>query len=334
MAKVFDFSQVKFGKLAPRHDVRSLPFRGYVRAGALDAVPATFDYTTGVAYQMWANGGPNGCGDCTCAASAGLITTWNTKAGKPINLSAADVLAVYSAVTGYDPTTGANDNGAVILDVLKYLRSTGMAGHVLGAYGDVSIANLAYIKAACYYCEGLSIGVALPAYCESTTVWDHADSNVVGGHDILLMGVLPNGNFRGVTWGELIEVSPSFLQSQCDELHWALAQDQFPGGGAAANGLNLAAIEADVAAVGQFDTPPIVTPPPPAPVPPGPQPIPPGPIPPTGNGIDRGLAIGAVVSGFAALDVTLAHDRLITGRMAAAQAAPFGQQIVKGLNAL
>jgi hypothetical protein len=213
MPKIFDFSQLKLGKLAPRHDARSLPFRGYVRAGALDAVPATFDYTSGVSYQLWGN---DTVGDCTCAASAGLITTWNTKAGKPINLTTADALAVYSAVTGYNPAVPSSDRGAVIIDILKYLRSTGMAGHLLGAYGDVSIANLAYIKAACYYCEGLSIGIQLPAYCENTTEWLTASNDVLGGHDILLLGVNAAGNFIGVTWGMTIEVSPAFLQGQCD----------------------------------------------------------------------------------------------------------------------
>jgi hypothetical protein len=264
----------RLGKLAPRYDSRTLRLERYMPK-VMPPIPASFDFGSGVQYPMFLN---DRIGDCTCAASAGLIATWTTKAGAAKILTDADVLTAYSAVSGYDPATGQNDNGAVILDVLKYWKNTGIGGDKLGAYGDLGNASMALIFAAIWFAEGLTVGVQLPEYCLQSATWDHASNMVAGGHDVIFTGADGLGNVIGYTWGgEKLTVSPAFIAAQVDELHFGLSLDQLNGSGLAANGLDLATIQNDVATVGTFDTPPLptgpVVPPVVPPAPSGPTPV-------------------------------------------------------------
>src|SRR3954470_7477044 len=69
-------------------------------------------------------------GDCTCAGAGHIIQSASTYGqGQTITISDDDVLRAYIANSGYDPRTGANDNGAVMQDVLNYWRKEGIGGH-------------------------------------------------------------------------------------------------------------------------------------------------------------------------------------------------------------
>lgn len=259
----------KLGKLAPKPDVRTLRLERYLPR-ELPPIPTAFDYGTGVTFPMWLNDRE---GDCVVATSAGWIDVWTTKQGKPHVLTDAEVGGKYSELTGFDPTTGMNDTGLVILDFLKDWRNNGFAGDKLGAYGDLGNANMSLIFAATYLCECLSIGVQLPDYCLQTDVWDRPSNRIAGGHNILLTGADGRGNALGRTWGgRKITLSPAFMGAQVDELHFAFSQDQLDGNGIAANHIALKDIQEDIATIGTFDTPPLVVPPPivvpPPPIPP------------------------------------------------------------------
>lgn len=261
----------KLGKLAPKHDPRSLRLEAYLPLRAnMPPIPASFDYGAGIQFPMWLN---DRIGDCTCASSAGLILAWTSKAGSAKVVSDDDVLNLYERVSGYNPATGANDNGAVILDVLKEWKNGGLGGDHLGAYGDVGNASLTTIFAATYLCEGLTIGLQLPEYCLNPTVsfWDAPSRNIAGGHDVILLGADGQGNAIVYTWGgQKKTLSPRFIGAQVDELHFGFSTDQLNGQGLAAAGIDLASLQADLASIGQFETPPLVVTPPPHPNPPPP----------------------------------------------------------------
>jgi hypothetical protein len=70
--------------------------------------------------------------------------------------------AAYSAVTGYNPATGANDNGAAEIDVLNYWRPSGIAGHKIGAYAAVEPRNHGNIMDSVFIFQGCYIGIQLP----------------------------------------------------------------------------------------------------------------------------------------------------------------------------
>ena len=73
-------------------------------------------------------------GDCTCAAAAHLIQDWTSNNSGEVTLADPDILKAYEAVSGYDPDTHTNDNGAVETDVLNYWRHTGIGGRNIHAY--------------------------------------------------------------------------------------------------------------------------------------------------------------------------------------------------------
>lgn len=290
----------KLGKRAPRFDVRTLRLEKYLAPNF--SAPAMFDYTAKVPqYPMWLN---DQLGDCTCAARAGLIATWTANCGSPVLLSDQQVLADYNMVNG-----GA-DNGAVEIDVLK-AWSDGMSdGHKLAAYGDIGIQDMSAIKAACWLCEGLYLGLNLPVYCLNSTQWLTPSNMLAGGHAVFIAGH-DGTNFLGVSWGQRISISEAFLASQCDEIHFCLSQDQLNGQGIAASGVDLVTMQTDIETVGQLDTPPIV----------GPSPAPgPGPTPtptptPTGPTEAQVQSVGDQL--FDAMASALSARMIISGQRAA-----------------
>src|SRR5580700_3718073 len=101
-------------------------------------------------------------GDCTCAAIGHFVMLATAHTGELVTPSQQDVLAVYSAATGYDPATGANDNGAAITAILEYWRTTGIAGHKILAWASINPANIVEVKQGIQLFGGVDIGMQLP----------------------------------------------------------------------------------------------------------------------------------------------------------------------------
>jgi hypothetical protein len=107
-------------------------------------------------------------GDCTCAAAGHLIMEWTKNAQSTMVTPTDDqIVAAYSAITGYNPQTGANDNGAVEVDVLNYWRQTGIAGHQIQAYMALEPSNHQHVMDAVWIFGGCYIGLALPKSAQS-----------------------------------------------------------------------------------------------------------------------------------------------------------------------
>src|ERR1700739_3300585 len=139
MEKLKKFHQsVKLGKLAPRHDVRTLQFANYLTA-ALPPAPVSYDWGSKV--KQWGMMKNDTVGDCTCAAAGHLIMEWTAETGILVTPTDTQIIKAYSAITGYNPSTGANDNGAVETDVLNYWRQSGIAKHKIGAYVAIETSN-------------------------------------------------------------------------------------------------------------------------------------------------------------------------------------------------
>ncbi len=156
-----DPKKLKLGKSVARHDPRTLLLASYLTA-ALPTPPASFDLTgkVGAAWGMMEN---DQLGDCTCAAAGHLLMEWTANAGKKMfTPTDKQIVAAYSAITGYNPTTGANDNGAVEIDVLNYWRQSGIAGHKIGAYVALEPANHTHIMDSVFIFGGCYIGLQLP----------------------------------------------------------------------------------------------------------------------------------------------------------------------------
>src|SRR4051812_2113845 len=146
----------KLGKFPVRTDVRTLSLGQYVDGAHLPEPPSTFDETTRVVeWPMYAN---DRVGDCTTAAAGHMIEAW-TGAGRSgvVEITGRAVLDAFEHVKVVDPATG--EEGAIELDVLRYWRKSGIAGHRIGAFTRVSVHNRALVMTAAWLFGGLYIGV-------------------------------------------------------------------------------------------------------------------------------------------------------------------------------
>lgn len=253
---------MKLGCKPSHHDARTLKLSKYLLE-TLPAPPASVDYTTGVtAWPMFKN---DTVGCCTCASKGhGIVERTTEGELQPFIPTDDQILAVYEAVTaqenngqGYDPATGNNDNGCEILDVLKYYKSTGIAGDTLGAYASVNPANnQTEVEQAIYLFGGVDIGVSLPLTAQKQEVWDVAtvtDGSDApaswGGHDVIVIAYDAEG-LTCITWGSTKRMTWAFWAKYVTEA-WALLDQDWinPSSGVAPSGFDLATLMVDLAAV-------------------------------------------------------------------------------------
>ena len=163
-----DPRKLKLGKGAARHDPRTLLLASYITRRCPRRPPLAISRAkVGSSWGMMDN---DQIGDCTCAAAGHLIMEWTANAGKKmITPTDKQIVAAYSAITGYNPTPGANDNGAK-----KSMCSTTGArpaspSHKIGAYVALEPSNHTHVMDAVYIFEGCYIGLQLPISAQAQT---------------------------------------------------------------------------------------------------------------------------------------------------------------------
>jgi hypothetical protein len=192
--------------------------------------PATLDYSTLIPrWPMYAN---DAIGDCTCAAAGHMVELWTKMGWQEQVPSDSQIVQMYSAVSGYDPTTGAGDNGAVILDVLRYWQRHGLDNQRPYAYVHVTPTNHQEMQCANWLFGGLDIGIQLPLSAadqyNNHQDWDVTDSSLQGdaapgswgGHSVNTVGYDQAG-LTIVTWGGTWRMTWAFVDAYVDEC-WAL----------------------------------------------------------------------------------------------------------------
>ena len=248
-----DHSKMKLGKAAPRHDRRTLQMANYLRAD-LPPAPPQMDY--GAKVNTWPMMANDHIGDCTCAAAGHLIEDWTANAGKLVIVSTAAVIEAYSAITGYDPKTGKNDNGAVEIDVLNYWRQTGVGGHKIVAYVALEPSNREHVRDACFIFGGCYIGLALPMSAQTQDVWSVPPGGATGagapgswgGHAVPVVAYDVRG-LTVVTWGALKRMTWEFWDAYCDEAYAIYSTDFLEPNEKAPNGFDMAALLRDLGLV-------------------------------------------------------------------------------------
>lgn len=221
---------VKLGKLPPRHDSRTLQLATYLDTTRLPPPPPSEDYASKI--RSWPMMRNDAIGDCTTASAGHMIEQWTTYADKAFTPSDAQVVAAYSAITGYDPVTGANDNGAVLIEVLNYWRKTGIGGRKIVAYVGLEPHSHVDVKDAIMLFGNCSLGLALPVSAQSQGVWAVPPGGATGigapgswgGHAVPVVAYDPR-TLTVVTWGETKKMTWSFFDTYCDEAYAVLSVD-------------------------------------------------------------------------------------------------------------
>lgn len=225
--------------------------------------------------------GNDAYGDCTFAGAAHLSQCWADNAGRPFTPDDRAVVAEYLSFTGGE------DTGCVELDVLKRWRADGIVEHKIGAFAALAGADHEHLRQTVYLFGGAYLGVALPLSAKNQAVWDVPPEGPIGrgspgswgGHCVVVVAYDATGPIV-VTWGQLMQMTWAFYDAYVDEAYAILAEDFLSDTNTAPNGFDIAALAADLALVGQMESPPLPLPTPPEPNPP--PPAPPAPTPPPG----------------------------------------------------
>jgi hypothetical protein len=244
-------TQVKLGKLPARIDPRTLSLARYVEAGVLPSPPPALDLAAAV--PDWPMYGNDRIGDCTTAAAGHMIEAWTAAAsGRSLEVAEKDVISAFDVVRIVDPATG--EEGAVELDVLKLWRTTGIGGHVIGAFAAVTIGDRELVRTGAALFGGLYIGLQLPLRAQEQSVWDwngRLDGPDApgswGGHAVDVVGYEEAG-LTVVTWGALQRLTWSFWEHYCDEAYCIVSSDFLEGGRSPA-GFDLETLERDLVLV-------------------------------------------------------------------------------------
>ena len=252
--------KLKLGKHPARHDPRTLLLAAYTTP-ALPAPPASLNLAQKVK-DPWEMMDNDQIGDCTCAAAGHLMMEWTACAQSKIFTPPDEqIVAAYSAITGYNPQTGANDNGANELDVLNYWRQQGIAGHQIQAFMALEPSNHTHVMDAVWIFGGCYIGLNLPKSAQAQTsnkqIWSVPPSGAGGdgapgswgGHAVPVVAY-DSRSLTVVTWGALQSMTWGFWAAYCDEAYAIISPDflkQKNGQMVAPNGFNLQQLQEDLA---------------------------------------------------------------------------------------
>lgn len=186
----------------------------------------------------------NTIGDCTCAALGHAVQAWTTYGrGDMVTLPDDVILSLYEAVSGYNPQTGANDNGAVEQDVLTYVQAHGIGGHKIRAFAQVNHQNPAEMKRALELFGTVYLGFRVPRSAEvefqQGQPWQNiGDQQILGGHAIDLQKWDADYMYV-VTWGRLQPMTVDFWTAYGDEAWVIITDDWLNAQGEDPEGLNL-----------------------------------------------------------------------------------------------
>ena len=239
---------LKLGKLPKREDRLKRTLKLSTVLPVLPPLPAVIDWTGKV--PDWKMLGNDLIGNCTCAAAGHSEMLWTSQASQEFIPTDADILTAYQAVSGYDPSktdsdgNNPTDTGADMLTVQNYWRNTGIAGHKIGAYAALNVAKLDEFRASVYLFGASNIGIQMPQSAmdatNSGTIWTElGDTDIVGGHDIILVAYDANG-FWSITWGQKQYMTNEWLLGYTDEAYCPFSQDFINGTtGVSPSGFNM-----------------------------------------------------------------------------------------------
>lgn len=236
----------KLGKLAPKRLLKMPALGDFLgHATTWPAVPAQ-GWEAAVNPADWGMLGNDQYGDCACAGIMHLIQAQSASAGNPLHSTTEQTLALYSAVTGFNPKDPSTDQGTVLTDLLAYIQKHGL--EMFDANGktvtveiagsaSLDISSIAQMRYASYIFGGSYLGIGCPNQCEDDlTNWNFGPGlPLAGGHCIPRVGEGAAGG-KIVSWDALIPYSNEFWTGYGDEGYivvtkaWLNAQGKSPSG--------------------------------------------------------------------------------------------------------
>jgi hypothetical protein len=190
--------------------------------------------------------------DCTCAAFYHAIQLWSSLTSTEDTEPDSNVIALYSAVTGYNPADPSTDNGANMQDVLTYLYNTGAPVGIglrnkIQAFVEIDPTNIQDLQRTIYDSGVAYIGVNLPTSAMSgNSIWDiGGDQTIEGGHCISLVGYDTNAHtFKLISWGQFYTATEAFINKFCEEAYGIVDASWIAGNGDTPLGMTIDELDA------------------------------------------------------------------------------------------
>jgi len=232
---------MKFGKLAPSNDERTLNLANYLNLEILPVPPENVGYSDSVVVP-WGILGNDKYGDCVLAGAAHETMLWNALGQHNVSFNESCVLSDYSAITGFDPRRPSTDQGTNVLDAAKYRQKIGIVDtqgnrHKVAAYMKIPAGNTNLHRVAVYLFGAVGIGIEVPKSAQDQfqkhQVWDiptwFGGRRIIGGHYIPIVGFKKSAPFC-VTWGRIQPMTEAFFKRYNDESYVYLSEEMLVNG--------------------------------------------------------------------------------------------------------
>lgn len=232
---------LKFGRLPNDPAKPRVKLTANLVPAAVYNPPPAVDYYTKVPASTWGMDGNDGAGDCTLAEVDHTTKARQVAAGNPeVTSSAAECLAAYSTITGYDPSktdaqgNNPTDQGAIMQDVRNYWRTNGVT---LGGQSDkillfaqVEHRDLMLIRWCVTRFGAVGIGFNFPASAmaqfNASQPWSVVQgSPIKGGHAVTAVGYDAQYVYT-VSWGRVQPMTWEFFVAYVDEA-WTDLDESF-----------------------------------------------------------------------------------------------------------
>jgi hypothetical protein len=220
--------ELKFGKLAPRHDDRTLMFSNYITPSLPPVLPAYTNIErvkkgtklTDIT-KIYPMDGNDKYGCCGFAGAAHKTTTYHGLVNKKKIPTASAVVKEYFKFTGNQ------DSGVVLLDALNYWRKTGIFGEKILGFVKINPKNHDHIKLAIQLFGGVYLGFNVQENAikdfQNRIPWTPGkltgNGHCVTGEDF-------DQNYLNIlTWGNDIEATWAWVDYCVDECWCILHQE-------------------------------------------------------------------------------------------------------------
>jgi hypothetical protein len=225
----------------------------------LPAAPSAFGHANLFPDWLMLGNGPDdtvepgfqGAGDCVWAGAAHEHRLIN-KIVKQVDVpfTGKEVIADYSAATGYVLDNPSTDNGTDVHAALDYRRKTGIADangtrHLIGAYVSLDPKNWDHLRQATYIFGAVGIGFSFPnsgwAQFHAGQPWDVVpnDGGNDGGHYVPVLGAPTADKVGVVTWGKRQEMTRPFYEKYNDEAWVYITPEELNSSGAGLHGFDI-----------------------------------------------------------------------------------------------
>jgi hypothetical protein len=221
----------KPGKLKVKIDDRTIDFCNFVSREELALAPKAFSWSHRKRTKWGAMKNIH-LHDCTCAAAGHLIQTWSMHTTGEVIIPDSDIVKDYAAVSGYNPETNENDDGALMLDVLKYWRKKGIGGYKIKFFAAVDHKDKTLVYQTMYLFGGLYVGMDLPRSIIGQKVWDVKSKTLkgsskpgsYGGHAVTMLDYDAEG-LTCISWGTKQKMTWDFWQAYAEEAYVTISDE-------------------------------------------------------------------------------------------------------------